>query len=187
MIMQSVRTLAISALVFGGLALTPQTVQAVTTLPAINALLGGANPQGTLNLSTDDEFQFDALLGGSGSITFNTYVDPFIPNGIGSANILFSLLGGSNIGTATVTWGSNAPVDLTGGGDKFFDTLFTLAGLPGVQTLTFAWTGAVNRPQLSARMAAVSEVPVPGALLLFASGLGGLFALMRRRKKLSPA
>ena len=137
----------------------------VITYSAITATGGaafspvGGNPVGAQNLT-----QFD----GFGSFEYAILRDQ---QGGGAlprvTNVSFSIDAAANLTLASLEQTAFS------GGSTFF-VVDVISGVTGLTGLVDAGT-------------AVSSVPIPGALPLFATGLGGLFLIGRRRKKQAAA
>lgn len=171
---------------------------------ALTVIDAGEIPDGTtvvvpgspLNLAAD-EYRIEAIADtvvnpASGTLTMDTYVDPYNSTGLGAANVLvgldFSLLPPAVPAgvVATATWGTNVFSLTDSGGTGTFSalisTVFTAAGLPGKQTLKIDFSGVLPGSQISMQ---ISAVPLPAAGWLFLAALGGMGALSRRRKALA--
>jgi hypothetical protein len=131
-----------------------------------------------VNIQNATETQFDFVVSGSGTLSIDLYVDPFINGGVGTADVRLGTRG-SISGDYSAQWGNGPDVDLTDGNEKWISTSFAGSGPSNAQTLFFEWSGITVSRQTDA---GVAPVPLPAAGWLMIAGLGGL-AAMRRRKR----
>jgi len=137
---------------------------------------------GNVNLSSDDQFSWEGLVNGSASFTANTYVDPLMLTGAGSANLLIGLSGATSV---TGSWDGVTIVFQKIGTTWLadFGTTFTQAGLAGAQLLQISWVGATNDQfSLAIYASDLARVPLPAGIWLMLTGLAGL-GLTQVRKR----
>ena len=152
------------------------------------ALDGGNDYVLGVDVNIQDAFEtfFDFTVNGSGTLTINTYVDPFAPGGIGTAIVRLGNAAPPLVANAMfeVKWGTGPTVSLTSGTEQFLSTSFAGAGPAFSETLFFEWSGLQNVRQVDAGISA-SPIPLPASALLLLGGLGGLGGLsaLRRRKR----
>lgn len=183
----------VGALAIGvALAISPIKADAATVInPPAQNLLGGV-VQYDAGPLVDDAFVFgfdiniqDAVqtqiegdLGGFGTLTIGTFVDPFISGASGAAQILLDigevLPGGAFV---KAQWGGGPIVDLSDGVTKGISTTF--ADIAEVKDLVFTWENLTASEQLSVK---ISPVPLPAGGLLLLTAIGGVAALRRKRK-----
>lgn len=140
--------------------------------------LTGANDlEDALNLQdAANEFEIEARIVESGTLSIDTFVDPFIGAGSGSGQVLLSIGEVLPAGSVVVTWGESAPVDISDGSTKMLTTFFD--SIDDIDTLMVSWSGLSSPEQLSINIAAV---PLPAGMLLLGTALAGL-GFARRRK-----
>lgn len=148
---------------------------------------------GAVNIAVaDTQFAFEGIVAdnaSTGSLTVDTYVNPFWATGIAQSNVqlVLSFTGNAyaNLNpAATLSFGGNT-LDLVQMGGSLVSTQNLTATFNAVDTtqpLTLSWSGLAGGEQISMRVAAIAAVPLPAGMLLLGTALGGL-GLSRRKKK----
>lgn len=153
---------------------------------------GEAANCGSYNIGSTDQFAFEGLVAdnaSSGSLTVDTYTNPFFSTAIAQANVqlVLSFTGNASLSpAATLTFGGSS-LDLVEFGGSLVSTQnltaeFTAFGAGNTMPLTLAWSGLAGGEQISIRVASIAAVPLPAGMLLLGTALGGL-GLARRKKK----
>jgi hypothetical protein len=171
-------------LVFIAIAIAPVSAGAVTITSFGTLANNQSYNAGDVNLASDSVFRWDGYVNGTASFSANTYVNPLLEVGLGAANVLIGVVG-SSVLSVSGTWGSDNIVFTQIGStwQANFSTNFLQAGLAGAQLLSISWVGASN-DQFSLNLAAVpSSVPIPAALPLLATAIGGLSVMGWRKKR----
>ena len=191
--MIDLKTLMKSALVGAVMAVTPVVAGATTVVPTIDNTIApdveydfgtlGNDTYDTAAINLQDALAtlLEMVVTGTGSLTLTTYVDPFIPSGVGAANVLVSIFATTPlpVNSVTVQWGAGDVVDLSGGTQSLISTTFSGIGVANGEDLVFSWTGMTGNNQISAQ---VASVPLPAAGWMLLTALGGLGIARRRRK-----
>ena len=142
--------------------------------------IGSQTGQPTFTISSQDGILatqgFSQLNPGTASTNDVT----FLANGFTFGDLIFALRG---TGTVTITDQSGAtPTNGTIALDPGIDAFIALATDGAFTSLTFTTTGSFLQIG-QVRVSEIGVIPLPGAALLFASGLAGLALLMRRRRQ----
>jgi hypothetical protein len=184
-------------LLAGAIALGASAASAATvTIERMCGVIGdGVDANcGSYNIGSDAQFAFEGIVAdgaSSGSLTVDTYVNPFYDMAIAQSNVQLVLSFTNNAYAnlspgATLSFGGNS-INLVEFGGSLVTTenlaaTFAGAGVANSQPLTLAWSGLAGGEQISIRVAAIAAVPLPAGMLLLGTALGGL-GFARRKKK----
>lgn len=148
---------------------------------------------GSYNIAVmDTQFQFEGTVAdnaSSGSLTVDTYVNPFWATAVAQSNVQLELSFTNNVyanlnPAATLSFGGNT-INLVQAGGNLVTTQNLTAAFSAIdvsQPLTLSWSGLAGGEAISMRVAAIAAVPLPAGMLLLGTALGGL-GLARRKKK----
>ena len=180
-------------LLAGAFALGASAASAATIITDCGVINDGeAKNCGSYNIASDAQFGFEGIVAddaSNGSLTVDTYVNPFWATGIAQSNVqlVLSFTGNAyaNLNpAATLSFGGNT-LDLIRDGGSLVSTqnlTATFSAIDVTQPLTLSWSGLAGGEQISMRVAAIAAVPLPAGMLLLGTALGGL-GLARRKKK----
>jgi len=154
---------------------------------------GEAANCGSYNIAVEDtQFAFEGVVAddaSTGSLTVDTYVNPFWATAVAQSNVqlVLSFTGNAyaNLNpAATLSFGGNTLNLVQMGGSLVSNQNLTatFSAIDTTQPLTLAWSGLAGGEQISMRVAAIAAVPLPAGMLLLGTALGGL-GFTRRKKK----
>jgi hypothetical protein len=180
-------------LLAGAFALGASAASAATITTDCGVIADGqAANCGSYNIGSTDQFAFEGIVAdnaSSGSLTVDTYVNPFFATAIAQSNVqlVLSFTGNAyaNLNpAATLSFGGNTINLVQAGGSLVSNQNLTATfnAINTTQPLTLTWSGLAGGEQISMRVAAIAAVPLPAGMLLLGTALGGL-GFARRKKK----
>jgi hypothetical protein len=113
-------------------------------------------------------------------IAFDAATGDFFAGNGSDAVTLTEFNGATQVGTQTLS-----AVIPTGSGDYFPQVAFNLVNQPNFTSVAISAADGQGPEALTIADLETAPVPLPGALLLFASGLGGIGVFRRRRANLT--